>query len=79
MRAEWVVLDTEKKAFPFPAVQAQKDRLRLLRNAGYVTEYAAEGIVLLRRPSPGTVVSGSVEQGRGDLPEYDNSDVRVFG
>jgi uncharacterized membrane protein len=77
--AEWVVLDTEKKAFPFPSVQSQKDRLRLLRNSGYVTEYAAEGIVLLRRPSPGTVVSGSVEQGRGDLPGYDNSDVRVFG
>ncbi|MFJ2739165.1 DUF2079 domain-containing protein [Streptomyces sp. NPDC087440] len=77
--AEWVLLDTTKKAFPFPDAQAQKDRLLLLRKAGYVVAYESRGVVLLRRPSPAVVVPGSVEQGRGDLPGYDTADVRVFG
>ncbi|MFJ4875017.1 DUF2079 domain-containing protein [Streptomyces sp. NPDC088745] len=77
--AEWVLLDTTRKAFPFPDAQAQKDRLRLLRASGYTVAYESRGIVLLRRASPAVVVPGSVEQGRGDLPGHDTADIRVFG
>ncbi|GLY84087.1 DUF2079 domain-containing protein [Actinoallomurus iriomotensis] len=48
--APWVVADVAALDFPFPSLQAQRDRVSLLRREGYAVVRQQDGYVLLNRP-----------------------------
>ena len=48
--APWVVADTEVANFPFPSVDAQRARVRLLLRDGYSVQRRLGGYVVLHRP-----------------------------
>ena len=48
--APWVVADTRRATFPFPALGAQRDRVRYLRQHGYTVILRRDGWVVLNRP-----------------------------
>ncbi|MFB9835429.1 hypothetical protein ACFFNX_24920, partial [Actinoallomurus acaciae] len=48
--APWVVADVAVRDFPFPSLQAQRDRVTLLRREGYSVVRQQDGYVLLNRP-----------------------------
>ncbi|MGI5226689.1 DUF2079 domain-containing protein [Actinoallomurus sp. CA-142502] len=48
--APWVVADVAALDFPFPSLQAQRDRVSLLRREGYAVVRQQDGYLLLNRP-----------------------------
>ncbi|GAA4498411.1 DUF2079 domain-containing protein [Actinoallomurus oryzae] len=48
--APWVLADVAAQDFPFPSLQAQRDRVSLLRREGYSVVRQQDGYVLLNRP-----------------------------
>jgi uncharacterized membrane protein len=48
--APWVVADVGRHTFPFPTLDAQRDRLDLLLRNGYRVVWQREGYVVLNRP-----------------------------
>ena len=48
--APWVVADTDVTTFPFPSVEAQRARVRLLLSEGYSVKRRVGGYVVLNRP-----------------------------
>jgi uncharacterized membrane protein len=48
--APWVVADTDMATFPFPSVDAQRARVRLLLRDGYSVKRRLDGYVVLNRP-----------------------------
>ncbi|MCO6011091.1 DUF2079 domain-containing protein [Actinoallomurus purpureus] len=49
-RAPWVVADTARMTFPFPALGAQRDRVRFLLQRGYTVVSRQDGWVVLHDP-----------------------------
>ncbi|MGW7410924.1 DUF2079 domain-containing protein [Streptomyces sp. NPDC054863] len=81
--AEWVLISTGKRVFPFADVQQQRDRVSLLESSGYQKVFEEQGVHLMRRISPHTTVPGSRIPGPDSIPV--NDDVpkgishRIFG
>lgn len=48
--APWVVADIAHVTFPFPSVQAQRDRVRFLLHSGYTIVRRQDGYLVLNRP-----------------------------
>ncbi|MFL6051504.1 MAG: DUF2079 domain-containing protein [Actinoallomurus sp.] len=49
--APWVVADTAQTTFPFPALGAQRDRVRYLLQQGYAIAFREDGWVVLHDPA----------------------------
>jgi hypothetical protein len=49
--APWVVADTARTTFPFPALGAQRDRVRYLVQKGYAVVFRQDGWVVLHDPA----------------------------
>ncbi|MFI5801726.1 DUF2079 domain-containing protein [Streptomyces sp. NPDC051561] len=81
--AEWVIVATEKRVFPFTDIQQQHDRIRLLESAGYRTVSAELGVHVLEKTSPDITVPGSRLPGPDSTPVNDEFPVgisrRIFG
>ncbi|MBB6439004.1 DUF2079 domain-containing protein [Streptomyces candidus] len=69
--ADWVIVSTGKRVFPFADVQQQRDRVALLEDNGYRTVYQEHGVHLLEKPTPDTSVPGSRLPGPGSTPVND--------
>ncbi|HEX2497348.1 MAG TPA: DUF2079 domain-containing protein [Actinomycetes bacterium] len=50
--ADWVVVDTEKRSFPFESVAEQLDRLAMARADGFEVLFDRSGYVVLHRGGP---------------------------
>ncbi|MFI0975727.1 DUF2079 domain-containing protein [Streptomyces sp. NPDC021093] len=70
--AEWVLISTGKRVFPFGDVQQQRDRVSLLESSGYQKVYEEQGVHLMRRTSPHTTVPGSRIPGPDSTPVNDD-------
>jgi uncharacterized membrane protein len=69
--ADWVIVSTGKRVFPFADVKQQRDRVTLLESAGYRTVYQEHGVHLLEKPTPDTTVPGSRLPGPDSTPVND--------
>ncbi|MEU8890156.1 DUF2079 domain-containing protein [Streptomyces sp. NPDC048442] len=70
--AEWVLISTGKRVFPFTDVQQQRDRVTLLGSSGYQLVYEEQGVHLMQRISPHTRVPGSRIPGPDSVPVNDD-------
>jgi len=50
--ADWVIVDTEKRSFPFDSVAEQLDRLAIARADGFDVVFDRSGYVVLHRGGP---------------------------
>ncbi|MCZ4098918.1 DUF2079 domain-containing protein [Streptomyces sp. H39-C1] len=66
--AEYVLLQTVRKMFPFTTVDDQRDRVLLLLDNGYTVLWAKDGVVLLHRTDPGRPVPGARVPGDDSVP-----------
>jgi uncharacterized membrane protein len=48
--APWVVADVGRVTFPFPSLESQRDRVRLLLSSGYAVVRRHDGYVVMHRP-----------------------------
>ncbi|MDJ0369516.1 DUF2079 domain-containing protein [Streptomyces sp. H10-C2] len=66
--AEYVLIQTVSKTFPFATVDEQRDRVRLLLGNGYTAVWSKDGVILLHRAEPALPVPGAHVPGKDSVP-----------
>lgn len=66
--AEYVLIQSAQKVFPFTTADDQRDRVLLLLDNGYTVLWAKDGAVLLHRTDPGRPVPGAHVPGDDSVP-----------
>lgn len=66
--AEYVLIQTAQKIFPFATVDEQRARVQLLLDNGYTFVWAKNGVILLYRADPARPVPGAHVPGKDSVP-----------
>ncbi|MFF0474267.1 DUF2079 domain-containing protein [Streptomyces sp. NPDC004284] len=66
--ADWVLLRTDDRTFPFASTDEQRQRIALLLAHGYTKTWHRDGTVLLHRTDPAVAVPGTRRPGPDSTP-----------
>ncbi|MFE1500605.1 hypothetical protein ACFW89_36785, partial [Streptomyces albidoflavus] len=77
--ADWVLLRTQNRTFPFASTEDQQERVRLLLAHGYTRVWDHAGTVLLHRTDPDTPIPGMRLPGSTSTPVRESVPTDVGG
>ncbi|MFD3568548.1 DUF2079 domain-containing protein [Streptomyces sp. NPDC058667] len=77
--ADWVLLRTQNRTFPFASTEDQQERVRLLLTHGYTRVWGQAGTVLLHRTDPDTPIPGMRLPGPTSTPVRESVPTDVGG